>query len=679
MIRASGLLLVLVAACGDNLTPNRPPIAELFTLTTPEDLPVTRAIDADDLDGDELDAEVPIPATHGDVTINGLSLTYSPDPNYHGPDNFVIIVSDGDSEISLTIEVTVESVPDAPFAIDDALATAEDTPRTVPVSALLANDTDPDGDTLSVVSVSAPVNGTVALVGGNVTFTPTANFSGNGSFKYTVTDGALTAEGTVSVVVDAGNDGPTAVDDNFTTAEETPITITQAQLVANDTDPENQVLTVSAVSGATNGAVVDNGNNTYTFTPAANFVGNATFQYTVTDGLASDTGLATIAVTPVNDPPNAVDDQVTQTGAANAIPHATLLANDNDGGDGGALSITAVSAPVNGTVTLQANTVTFTPDNGFSGTAEFEYTISDGTDTDTATVTVIVTVPRVCGDGIVIAPEECDDDDTDPGDGCSAICEVEDGFDCTGSPSVCTTVCNDGIETFDEACDDGNQSNTDGCTTLCVVGRLCNGTAFPGGDRFAVDPATGHCYVAFDDTTTTFATAQASCIASTGYLATLTSSSENTVFLSVLAASQNPWIGAQDVGSDTDDVFNWVTDEAFTFKNFIAGQPDDDAGQGGTGECLHVNNAAGQWNDTNCNLTTFVKGQVCEYEPASCGDSLVQPGEECDDSNNTDGDGCSSICKTERIFFSEYVEGTGNNKALEIRNPSSSQAASLTG
>jgi len=671
MIRAWLLLLALLTACGDDLTPNRAPTADPFSLTTLEDLSVTRSIGAADLDNDELEAAVPIPPDHGTVIVNGLSITYNPAANYHGSDQFAIVVSDGEDELSLTINVTVTAVNDPPIGVADSIQTAEDTPRTVAGSLLLGNDSDADvatdGQNLAITSVDAPVNGTVALVGTNITFTPSSNFTGGAAFTYTVSDGIESMAVPVAVVVSDVNDAPVAGDDAFSTAEDTPITITQVQLLANDTDPEIQLLDVTVVSGATNGTVVDNGNDTYTFAPAANFTGAATFQYTVFDGITNDTGLVTITVTPVNDPPVANDDTVSQISAPNAIPHATLLANDSDGGDGGALTIESVGSPVNGTVTRQATTVTFTPNVGFTGAASFVYTINDGTAaTDTATVNITVTV---CGDNVITAPEECDDGDAVPGDGCDNNCQVEDGFDCTGVPSTCVTVCGDGFTTPDEACDDGDQDELDGCTTQCVIGRVCNATAFPGGDRFAVDPATGHCYVAFDGTATTFAAAQASCITSTGYLATVTSSSENAVFLTVLAAGQNPWIGAQDVGSDTDDVFDWVTDEAFTFKNFAPNQPDDDVGQGGTGECLHVRDAAGQWNDTNCNLTTFVVGQVCEYEAASCGDSLIQPGEECDDSNTTDTDGCSSTCKLERIFFSEYVEGTGNNKALEIKNP----------
>src|SRR5262249_30295002 len=120
----------------------------------------------------------------------------------------------------------------------------------------------------------------------------------------------------------------------------------------------------------------------------------------------------------------------------------------------------------------------------------------------------------ICGDGLVRGTEECDDGNTVSGDGCSATCKKE--------------FCGDGIvnNSGTEECDDGNADETDGCTTKCVKGVVCNATALPGGDRFAVDPATGHCYASFDDEMTTFADAEKACVGLGGYLATITDAAE---------------------------------------------------------------------------------------------------------------------------------------------------------
>ncbi|MFO1390558.1 beta strand repeat-containing protein [Cellvibrio sp.] len=76
-----------------------------------------------------------------------------------------------------------------PTAYGVAHVMNEDTSWTVPVSTLLSNDSDPDGDPISLVSVQDAVNGTVSLVGGNVTFTPTPNYYGLASYTYTISDG----------------------------------------------------------------------------------------------------------------------------------------------------------------------------------------------------------------------------------------------------------------------------------------------------------------------------------------------------------------------------------------------------------------------------------------------------------------------------------------------------------
>lgn len=266
----------------------------------------------------------------------------------------------------------------------------------------------------------------------------------------------------------------------------------------------------------------------------------------------------------------------------------------------------------------------------------------------------------ICGNLLIQSGEQCDDGNTTSGDGCSATCQDE--------------FCGDGIDNdgTNEECDDANSDPTDGCTATCELARVCNVATFPGGDRFSVDLASGNCFVSYDDDQQTFAAAQAACSLAGGHLATVTSAAENSAMLAAQNTAQNPWIGAVDDANDTDAVFDWVTDEAFGFTNFALGQPDDDAGFGGNGECLHLVNPAGEWNDTNCNFAGFVTGRICEFDLAPCGNAVVEAGEDCDDGGTVSGDGCSSTCATETLFFSEYVEGSSNNKVLEIRNPSSS-------
>ncbi len=83
--------------------------------------------------------------------------------------------------------LNVGAVNDAPVAVDDGvLAATEDVALTIAPATLLGNDSDPDGNPLTITSVQGAVNGTVALVGGNVVFTPTAGYNGPASFTYTI-------------------------------------------------------------------------------------------------------------------------------------------------------------------------------------------------------------------------------------------------------------------------------------------------------------------------------------------------------------------------------------------------------------------------------------------------------------------------------------------------------------
>ena len=139
---------------------NDGPVAVGDTVTTPEDTAVVIPVLANDTDGDADTLSVTSVGTpaHGSVVINpDKTIAYTPAANYHGSDSFTYTVNDGRAGIATaTVDVTVTSVNDVPAAVNDTAATAEDTPATI---AVLANDTDLDGDTLAVSSVTAPAHG----------------------------------------------------------------------------------------------------------------------------------------------------------------------------------------------------------------------------------------------------------------------------------------------------------------------------------------------------------------------------------------------------------------------------------------------------------------------------------------------------------------------------------------
>jgi predicted small lipoprotein YifL len=203
--------LFAVAACGDDGGGNSPPSAPAsIELMTDEDTPVTRGIEATDLDGDELTVTLTGPS-HGTATVSGLQLTYTPEPNYHGPDTIGATISDGTASVDVTINVTVVSVNDAPVANPDSFACPEDTTLVISQASLVMNDTDVDGDTLTVTQVASSSNGVAMISGSDVTFTPSPNFSGTATFDYTASDGTASATATVTITVNGVNDPPSTV------------------------------------------------------------------------------------------------------------------------------------------------------------------------------------------------------------------------------------------------------------------------------------------------------------------------------------------------------------------------------------------------------------------------------------------------------------------------------------
>ena len=171
---------------------------------------VAPTIDATDEDNDLLTWSLGADATSGTATVSGTgttpTVTYTPIPDFNGSVSFGVIVSDAEDSASITVNVTVSPVNDLPVANDDSGGTDEDTAVTIDV---LGNDTDVDGESLSVSSVTQPANGTVVNNGTDVAYTPDADFNGVDSFTYTSNDGTVdSSTATVTVTVAAVNDAP---------------------------------------------------------------------------------------------------------------------------------------------------------------------------------------------------------------------------------------------------------------------------------------------------------------------------------------------------------------------------------------------------------------------------------------------------------------------------------------
>ncbi len=343
-----------------------------------------------DPDGDALAISAVTQPAHGIATIAGASIVYTPGAAFTGTDSFRYTIGDGKGGVaSAIVTITVSGAPNRPpQAVADNATTPFGRPVTIDV---LANDRDPDGNALTIASVTQPAGGSVAIRGTTLVFTPAPGFSGTARFTYTIDDGdggSSSASVTVSVAVQP-NRPPVAATDAATTAFGTPVTIA---VLANDSDPDGDPLSVSAVTLPAHGAAVISGTR-IVYSPEAGYAGPDSFGYTISDGRggsASATVTVTVTAQP-NRPPVAVNDAAT-TFAGQPVTVA-VLANDSDP-DGDTLTIVGVTAPANGTVAATATNVTYTPAPRFTGTDTFTYTIDDGRGgTATATVTVTVGPP----------------------------------------------------------------------------------------------------------------------------------------------------------------------------------------------------------------------------------------------------------------------------------------------
>ena len=300
-----------------------------------------------------------------------------------GPYRVTIVATDPTGRTaSSSFDWAIANPP--PVAANDTATVAEEGRVVIPV---LANDSDPDGDPLTVLSATAD-HGTVTInPDGTLRYLPNADFNGQDVIVYTISDAnGARATASVLVTVVGENDPPVAVNDTFTVTEDTPATIV---VLANDRDIDRDPLTVTAAT-ATNGTVTINPDGSLTYTPAADFAGNDVIRYTISDGRGGTaTASVAVTVTPVNDAPTPAPD--TATIAEDGTTVIDVLGNDRDA-DRDVLTVTAATA-ANGTVTINANgTLNYTPAPNFNGTDTIRYTVSDGNGgTTDATVAVAVT------------------------------------------------------------------------------------------------------------------------------------------------------------------------------------------------------------------------------------------------------------------------------------------------
>ncbi|MBH0025423.1 tandem-95 repeat protein [Pseudoalteromonas sp. SWN29] len=352
---------------------NDAPIANTDSVTTSADTPVEIDVLANDSDIEENNLTI-VSATvaRGSVVVTNNKLTYTPALNSSGVEVIGYTITDGVSNASSTVSVTIiaTSSNNPPVVNSDSVTINEDAiPFLIDV---LANDTDPNGDPL-VISAASVDKGLVSIVNNKIQYTANANFNGLATVTYTASDGNGGANSAIlSITITPVNDSPIANTDSVTMDEDaTPLLI---DVLANDSDPDGDNLTISAAS-------VDIGSvsivsNKIQYTTNANFNGVATVTYTASDGNGGTSSTAlSITITPVNNSPITNADSATMDEDAPPLL-IDVLANDSDP-DGDALTITATTAD-SGSVLVVNNKIQYTPSVNANGLAKISYTVDDG-------------------------------------------------------------------------------------------------------------------------------------------------------------------------------------------------------------------------------------------------------------------------------------------------------------
>jgi outer membrane protein OmpA-like peptidoglycan-associated protein len=371
-------------------TNNQPPKALNDTFTTEINSAKTYDVISNDSDPDKDTLTITstsTPSNGGTVEIISNKIKYTPATDYSGTDSFTYIISDGQGHTATaSVKVTINAAADSgrPILSPNYAATYGEVPIMIRV---LADDTDPDGDTLVLTRIStAPNSGTATIVNDEVKYQANSGYIGSDSFYYEVTDNnGHTLSEKVTIDVKQPNTPPNAVFDRvlLDTSQSRNLTI---NVIANDTDADGDSLTVVAVGTPNNGKAII-AQNRIIYTADTDFNGFDTFSYTISDNKGNHvTGYISVTVSPHV---GASDDYIYPT--ADTTLTTDVISNDGDI-EGHDLTVCEiVTQPEKGTVTASGDEISFTPNSGATGSDTFDYKVCDSKgQSDIATVYVTI-------------------------------------------------------------------------------------------------------------------------------------------------------------------------------------------------------------------------------------------------------------------------------------------------
>ena len=508
-IASNGIVLFARAADGDicfrvdvDLLFNTSPTADPQAVSTDEETPVAITLTGSDPESDPLTFTIVSGPTHGTLSGTPPNVTYTPDPDYEGPDSFEFQVEDPSGFTgTATVTITVNGVNDAPVVDPAAFSVAEDEPVGTAVGTVTF--TDPDAGQSHTFAITAGNTGgafAIDATTGEITVAGALDFETLAAYSLTVEvtdDGApvLSGSATIDITVTDADDAPAAVDDAATVTEDDPATT--VDVLANDTDVDGGPISIQSVTQPANGTVViTNGGADLTYQPDADACNDGTptddFTYTLNGG---STGTVAVTVTCADDDPVAVDDAatVTEDDPATAID---VLANDTDV-DGGPISVTSTTQPANGTVVITGGGtgLTYQPDPDYCNTPPgttldtFTYTLTPGGSTATVTVTVSCDddAPTAVADAATVGEDSganaidvlANDTDVDggpisvtsvtqPANGTVAITGGGTGVSYTPNANYCNNPPGTTLDTFTYTLAPGGSSTTVTVTVTCA-------------------------------------------------------------------------------------------------------------------------------------------------------------------------------------------------------------------
>ena len=250
----------------------------------------------------------------------------------------------------------------------------------VELAELLANDFDPEGDSLTVIVVDRPQNGDT-LFDGSLIYNPNTDFVGTDTVTYQVSDGLTKSNlATITINVSDANFAPESNPDNYVTTEnQTLIVNARAGVLSNDFDlNEGDQITASLVDDATNGSVKLNDDGSFEYTPNAGYLGEDSFTYRISDGMEdSEVTKVSISIRSGNQTPVANDDSFSvDEDLSLVIDLGSILENDIDP-EGQMLNVIPIGVPEHGDITFDGGFL-YTPDANFNGMDSFKYQVNDG-------------------------------------------------------------------------------------------------------------------------------------------------------------------------------------------------------------------------------------------------------------------------------------------------------------